>query len=96
MLFLDEPTSGLDSFTANVLMQTLLDIANSNRVVICTVHQPRPEILRMFSKVLLLSRGQVVYFGPPARLTSYFDALGFPCPEHVNPADYLRMEPTAC
>jgi ABC-type multidrug transport system ATPase subunit len=72
-------------------MQSLLEIAKTNRAIICTVHQPRPEILQLFSKVLLLSRGKIVYFGPATQLVPYFTALGFPCPEHVNPSDYLCM-----
>lgn len=62
VLFLDEPTSGLDSFTANRLMNTLLTIAhNQKRIVICTIHQPRTEVLNLFDKSLLLSKGKKIY-----------------------------------
>jgi len=90
ILFLDEPTSGLDSFTANRLMNTLLKIAHEqNRTIICTIHQPRTEVLNMFDKALLLSRGRIVYFGASNRMIPYFGRLGYHCPPHVNPADYL-------
>ena len=61
-MFLDEPTSGLDSFSANRLVNTLLHIAHTqNRIIICTIHQPRTEVLNLFDKSLLLSKGIYVY-----------------------------------
>lgn len=89
VLLLDEPTSGLDSFTANKLMNTLLDIAHQGRTVICTIHQPRSEMMSTFDLVLLLSKGEVVYFGEARDILAYFDELGYVCPSHVNPADYF-------
>jgi hypothetical protein len=135
VLLLDEPTSGLDSFTANKLMNTLLDIAHQvparslslncrftfhhhrrrrcqhafcdtrsrahdthdtlqGRTVICTIHQPRSEMMSTFDLVLLLSKGEVVYFGEARDILAYFDELGYVCPSHVNPADYFRAPPS--
>ena len=92
VLFLDEPTSGLDSFTANKLMNTLVNLAHSQkRTIVCTVHQPRTEILKLFDKCLLLSKGFVVYFGDSFGLVNYFANISFQCPSHVNPADYLCL-----
>ena len=91
ILFLDEPTTGLDSFTANKLMTALSSIAhNSNRTVICTVHQPRSDIFQLFDYVMLLSKGQVVYFGESRNvILSYFERIDYPCPEDMNPADFF-------
>lgn len=91
ILFLDEPTTGLDSFTANKLMVTLSNIAHrSFRTVICTVHQPRSDIFQLFDYVMLLSKGQVVYYGQSGKtILDYFDRIGFPCPVDMNPADYF-------
>ena len=90
ILYLDEPTSGLDSFTANRLIKTLLSIAHEqNRIVVCTIHQPRTEMLNLFDKSLLLSKGRMVYFGASREMVPYFSELGYRCPLHVNPADYL-------
>lgn len=41
LLLLDEPTTGLDSFTAHLMIETLLSLAASNRTIIFTIHQPR-------------------------------------------------------
>lgn len=52
LLFLDEPTTGLDSSTALSVMKIMRKITeNSDRSVICTIHQPRWSILKQFDKV---------------------------------------------
>jgi ABC-type multidrug transport system ATPase subunit len=64
LLFLDEPTSGLDAFTAVNIVECVRDLAmKENRAVLMTIHQPRESILSLFSKVILLSQGKVMYFG---------------------------------
>jgi len=89
VLFLDEPTTGLDAFSALQVVHTLRDLARSGRTVIITIHQPRSDIFFLFDYITLLSHGQTVYSGPTSEVLTYFDQRGFPCPEHVNPADYL-------
>ncbi|XP_067681293.1 ATP-binding cassette sub-family G member 8-like [Haliotis asinina] len=88
ILFLDEPTSGLDSFTAHHLVNTLSNLAKNDRTVLLSIHQPRSDIFELFDMVLLLSRGQVVYFGEAKKMVDYFTDLGFPCPELTNPCDH--------
>lgn len=39
--------------------------------------------------VLLLSKGQTVFFGRAKDMTIYFSSLGYACPTHTNPADYF-------
>ena len=41
IIFVDEPTSGLDSFQALAVMETLKAIAQSGKIVISVIHQPR-------------------------------------------------------
>jgi len=49
LLFLDEPTTALDSGGAKKVITYVRDIAtNSNKSVICTIHQPSPIIFQMF------------------------------------------------
>ena len=58
LIFLDEPTSGLDATSSLELLNHLHRVANTNRTVILTIHQPRLEIFHMFHKILLLCQGQ--------------------------------------
>eukprot|EP01080_Neovahlkampfia_damariscottae_P012084 gene12084-5577_t len=88
VLFLDEPTSGLDSKTALSIIETINRLARLNHTIICTIHQPRSDIFAIFDKLLLLSSGQVAYFGDAKKAVPYFADLGYPIPKNYNPADF--------
>ena len=90
LIFLDEPTSGLDAFTAYNLIESLSELAKKDdKTVLLTIHQPRSNILDLFDKILLLSKGQVVFFGPAKDALEHFDSLGYKCPNLENPADFF-------
>ncbi|GAA6030923.1 hypothetical protein JCM8097_008938 [Rhodosporidiobolus ruineniae] len=88
ILVCDEPTTGLDAFTAHQLLSTLRRLAERGRTVLLSIHQPRSDAFPLFDKILLLSRGSVVYSGPRANLLSHFASLGYPSPAHANPLDH--------
>ena len=46
IMFLDEPTSGLDSYAALKIIQKASDWATRGRIVLCTIHQPRDQVMR--------------------------------------------------
>ena len=54
-----------------------------------TIHQPRTDILEIFDKIILLSAGKTVYFGPLESSLTYFSELGYPLPSKTNPSDYF-------
>eukprot|EP00808_Paulinella_micropora_P014425 g75589.t1 len=100
VLYCDEPTSGLDSTTALNLISNLkqlcsLSVAEERSgtklpmTVIASIHQPRETIFAKFDKLLLLSKGQVVYFGRADRAISYFNNIGQQLPPFTNPADFF-------
>ena len=90
LLFLDEPTSGLDAFTAQTVVEGCSKLAKQyQKTIIMTIHQPRTEILELFDKIILLSGGKTVWFGPLAGAVEQFAACGFPCPSRVNPSDHF-------
>lgn len=82
VLFLDEPTSGLDSATANGVMAAVASLAADGVTLITTIHSPTAITFGLFNAVMVLMRGQVIYFGDAhSGLDSY---LG-----EVFPADLL-------
>ncbi|KAJ2226286.1 hypothetical protein IWW45_007527 [Coemansia sp. RSA 485] len=90
LLFLDEPTSGLDSNSSQLVVELVKTIATKRRIaVLMTIHQPSAKIFNIFDKVILLSQGHLVYFGPTRSAIQYFAKIGFQCPVHENPADYF-------
>ncbi|KAI8826161.1 P-loop containing nucleoside triphosphate hydrolase protein [Fimicolochytrium jonesii] len=89
VLIIDEPTSGLDSFTSHNLILKLKEIATSGRTIICSIHQPRSDIVKEFDSVLLLaSGGRTVYSGAAKDMLPYFASLNHPAPRLTNPADF--------
>mmetsp|Transcript_15705 Transcript_15705/g.64188 ORF Transcript_15705/g.64188 Transcript_15705/m.64188 type:complete len:461 (-) Transcript_15705:872-2254(-) len=89
LIFLDEPTSGLDSFNALNVMHTLRGLAHRGRTIVTTIHQPRSNIFTLFDRLLLLSKGRVMYFGPATDAVAYFSGLNYRCPSNFNPADFF-------
>ena len=73
LLLLDEPTSGLDSTTSMALMETLKQLANRGHSIAAVIHQPRTTIFQALDHLLLLSKGRVIYDGPPSAARQYLE-----------------------
>ncbi|KAI3812628.1 hypothetical protein L1987_17339 [Smallanthus sonchifolius] len=89
LLLLDEPTSGLDSTTAQRILTTIKRLASGGRTVVTTIHQPSSRLYHMFDKLVLLSEGSPIYYGPASTAMEYFSSVGFATSITVNPADFL-------
>ncbi|KAI9502121.1 P-loop containing nucleoside triphosphate hydrolase protein [Coemansia spiralis] len=90
MIVLDEPTSGLDSNSAEMVVELVRDVTRSRGIAsVMTVHQPNANMLKCFDRILLLSQGHLIYFGPTNKAIEYFESKGFPCPLRQNPADFF-------
>ena len=60
-------------------MQLLVSrVASRGTTVLCSVHQPRPEVVALLDKVILLSRGAVAFSGPPGHAEAFFASIGRP------------------
>ena len=91
VMMLDEPTSSLDSCTALSLIKILKDYAiREQKTIIISIHQPSSQIFYMFDKLLLLSQGKMIYFGPMQQVLPYFQHFNYHM-QHIsyNPADFL-------
>lgn len=79
-----------DAATALRVMVLLRGVATRGTTILCSLHQPRPQVLNLLDKVMLLSKGQVAYFGAPADASRYFFSVGRPFPEdQTHPADAM-------
>ena len=82
ILFLDEPTSGLSSEDSESIIRLLRARCDEGALILVVIHQPSPEVLVMFDKLLLLDQGgRQVYFGDPPGAFRYLEsALQLPSP----------------
>lgn len=62
------------------MVALLKEVALRGTTVVCSLHQPRPRVLNLLDNVMLLSRGQVAYFGAPGDAEAYFSSVGRPFP----------------
>jgi len=68
----DEPTSGLSSKDSEHVLEIIRSLAR-NKIVITSIHQPSPRLLKMFDKALLLDKGgKMAYYGTPQGMLEYF------------------------
>ncbi len=74
ILFLDEPTSGLDPSVEDRLMRHFRSMAHSGTTVVITTHVLYN--LALLDRVVILSQGQLVFFGPPEAALKFFSADG--------------------
>ncbi|KAJ8868072.1 hypothetical protein PR048_031881 [Dryococelus australis] len=89
LLFCDEPTTGLDSYSAQKLVHMMNLMAGQGKTVLCTIHQPSSEIFDMFSQLMLVADGRIVFFGDTKSALHFFSRLGYDCPPANNPADFF-------
>lgn len=90
VLFLDEPTSGLDSTSAREVMASIKRIAEAEGIiVIATIHAPSIEALSLFDKMMILAQGRTAFLGTLKQAGERCEAIGFPIPEYMNPANHL-------
>lgn len=101
VLVLDEPTSGLDSVSANKVVSVLRELAHdptNPTAIIASIHQPNSKLYQLFDKILVLSHGRELYFGPGGLAPNdYFAARGHAAQPGYNVADHLldiASEPT--
>jgi ABC-type multidrug transport system ATPase subunit len=61
VLFLDEPTSGLDALSSFEVINALRGLVENGDglTVIVTIHQPRIELFKLFTDVVVLCQGRI-------------------------------------
>ncbi|CAI5758932.1 unnamed protein product [Candida verbasci] len=94
ILFLDEPTTGLDASTSLKLVHVLKKLTSPQYgiTIIVSIHQPRPEVVELFDKICLLTRGgRLVYYGSLTKAYEHFNDIDFleRKPKNQNIIDYI-------
>lgn len=86
----DEPTTGLASSQADKVVALIAKLAKERNIpAICSLHQPSSKLWKMLDSFILLGPGgKVCYMGTRADASTYFEKLGYKCPQHTNPAEF--------
>eukprot|EP01088_Endostelium_zonatum_P002484 TRINITY_DN1305_c0_g2_i2.p1 TRINITY_DN1305_c0_g2~~TRINITY_DN1305_c0_g2_i2.p1 ORF type:complete len:1520 (-),score=449.12 TRINITY_DN1305_c0_g2_i2:839-5398(-) len=91
LLLLDEPTNGLDAAAALDLVRFMKTVAiSSGAPVVMSLLQPSYEIFCLFDEIVLLSQGEVAFFGERTEALSFFEQRGCICDLVTNPAEFLQ------
>ncbi|KAJ7748491.1 P-loop containing nucleoside triphosphate hydrolase protein, partial [Mycena maculata] len=90
VLILDEATTGLDATTSFLLLQTLSDLAKRHsRTIILSLHAPRSDAFGLFDRLMVLSKGDIVYSGKASDSLGWFEGHGCELSKQTNPLDLL-------
>lgn len=76
VLFLDEPTSGLDPALEETTMRLFRSLTTPERLTLVTTHVLAS--LDLVDLLLVMSRGRLVYIGPPGEAPGFFDVPDLP------------------
>ncbi|KAG1250986.1 hypothetical protein G6F68_012515 [Rhizopus microsporus] len=60
-----------------------------HKTTVATLYQASDSIFHLFDKVMVLDEGRCIYFGPTSSAMSYFQDMGFHCPDRKSTPDFL-------
>jgi ABC-type multidrug transport system ATPase subunit len=89
LVFLDDPTSNLSHQMSCRIVKLLNELAvKEQRTIISTYTHANEKTFEQFDQILLLARGQTVYFNKASQAKEYFGNLGYQCPDVCDQVPY--------
>ncbi|KAJ5543796.1 CDR ABC transporter [Penicillium frequentans] len=86
----DNSTRGLDSANAMEFCRTLRTATELlQSTVLVSLYQAPQEAYELFDQVTVLYEGRQIFFGQTSEARTYFEELGFECPERQTTPDFL-------
>lgn len=91
IVFMDEPLSGLDSAAADSIMDLIkLTAKEIQTIFVVTMHQPSTAMFLGFEHVMMLTKGEIAYYGAGRDLAGYCEtSIMSQVPYGVNPCDHF-------
>jgi len=90
IVFLDNPTKGLDLIDEETVITTIFDVTKKQKLtVFLSMEHPTKNLLDNFNKLLVLAKGQQLYYGKTQKITEFFRRLGNPLPDETSIYDHL-------
>ncbi|KAF2766133.1 hypothetical protein EJ03DRAFT_354264 [Teratosphaeria nubilosa] len=86
----DNSTRGLDSASALTFTQSLRQSANfAGSAHAVAIYQASQAIYDLFDKAVVLYEGREIYYGPAKDAKSFFERMGWYCPQRQTTGDFL-------
>ncbi|TMW41116.1 hypothetical protein DOY81_013803, partial [Sarcophaga bullata] len=87
------PHSSIEMENLNSDLPSLKALNNSpngryKKGIICSIHQPTSDIFELFTHIILMDAGRIIYQGRTEEAVEFFTRLGYSIPQNCNPADY--------
>lgn len=76
VLFLDEPTAGLDPALEDSFMSNCKGLCREGRTLLMSTHVM--QSLACLDLIVVLQKGHLIFFGPPAQAAPYFGVPSLP------------------
>lgn len=95
-LVLDEPSAGLDPRSRNIVFKEIMDLHASRGIAIVLVTHSMEEAAKYAQRMLVISKGQVLFDGKPAEVFKEHKkeliSVGMDEPQIFKLADLLRQK----
>ncbi|KAM7343551.1 brown isoform 2-T2 [Cochliomyia hominivorax] len=81
----------MDTFDSDLPSLKALNKSPNGRykkAIICSIHQPTSDIFELFTHIILMDAGRIIYQGRTEEALESFTRLGFSVPQNCNPADF--------
>jgi len=90
ILIANLPTNGLDAKTAFDVVESVKRICGAGKSALLNVASPSPSLLKLFDNILILAKGETLYFGPTEKMEQYFLDEGFERPESKSLSTWIE------
>lgn len=59
-----------------------------SRIILFSIHQPTSDIFHLFTNIILMNAGRVIFHGTVQEAQTLFSSIGLVCPSLYNPAEF--------
>lgn len=72
--------------------QAFFNANSKKKAIVCSIHQPTSDIFELFTHIVLMDAGRIIYQGSSADAMLFFTRLNMGCPVNTNPSDhYIKI-----
>lgn len=59
-----------------------------SRIILFSIHQPTSDIFHLFTNIILMNAGRIIFHGTVQEAQTLFTSIERPCPQRYNPAEF--------